>query len=290
VVEKGFSGNTLQAYRNDLYQLVEFLEARGAGRATPLTWPEVDLNLLSDYVAALREKRGYQLATTARKVAAIKSFFNFLVQEGLISQDPTEALSSPRVGRSLPKFLTEEEVRSLLAQPAGEETPEAKRDLAMLELLYATGMRVSELVSLNLGDVNTEEGYVRCLGKGSRERVIPVYPRAARAVKSYLEEARPRLVTSPQEQALFVNRRGERLTRQGFWLILKGYAKRAGIRKPITPHILRHSFATHMLQGGAPLRNVQEYLGHASITTTQVYTHLTSEHLRREYERAHPRA
>jgi len=169
-------------------------------------------------------------------------------------------------------------------------SPEAKRDVAMMELLYAGGMRVSELIAINTGDVNLEAGFVRCFGKGSKERIIPIHRRAAQALEEYLVEARPYLLRNRDQNALFLNRRGQRLTRQGFWLILKAYAKAAGIKTAVTPHTLRHSFATHMLSGGADLRAVQELLGHANISSTQVYTHLTSEHVRQAYEKAHPRA
>jgi integrase/recombinase XerD len=194
------------------------------------------------------------------------------------------------VGRLLPKPLSVSQVRRLLEQPAKQTRPEAKRDRAMLELLYASGMRVSELIALNLGDVDREDGFVRCFGKGHKERLIPIYRQAALFVEEYLKEGRPSLARSEEEKALFLNRRGERLTRQGFWQILKGYAKAAELGEQITPHTLRHSFATHMLSGGADLRSVQELLGHANISTTQVYTHLTSEHLRRTFEKSHPRA
>jgi integrase/recombinase XerD len=284
-VEKGFSGNTVAAYRNDLYQLVGFLDQQGLASG----WPQVTLEALSGYVLQLKDK-GYSLTSLARKVAAVKSFFGFLTEEGTVAQDITEALVSPRVGRRLPKPLTEEEVERLLGETLKGETPEAKRDRAMLELLYATGMRVSELVSLKLGDVNLMQGFVRCLGKGNKERIIQIHEEAMAAVRGYLKEARPKLLSGDHEQALFVNVRGEQLTRQGFWLILKEHAHRAGIRKTVTPHTLRHSFATHMLRRGAPLRNVQEWLGHASIATTQIYTHLTDEHVRETYERSHPRA
>jgi len=182
------------------------------------------------------------------------------------------------------------EVDALLAEPAKSSTPEAMRDVAMLELLYACGMRVSELIDLNVNDVNLKAGFVRCLGKGSKERIIPVHDRAVHSVKEYISEARPHLLRGKEEQALFLNRRGDRLTRQGFWLILKGHAKNAGIKKVVTPHTLRHSFATHILSGGADLRAVQELLGHANISSTQIYTHLTSEHVRHAYDKAHPRA
>ncbi len=288
-VEKGFSENTEGAYRNDLYQLAAYIEeCRQEARGR---WENVTLDDLTAYFTHLREDNGYQERTMARKVAATKSFFNFLVEEGTVKDDPTEALASPRVGRSLPKPLSEDEVERLLDQPAKEETHEARRDAAMLEVLYATGIRVSELVSLDLRDVNLDESFVRCLGKGSRERVVYMYPRAVEALKVYLEQVRPRMGVSKTEEAVFVNRRGTRLTRQWVWAILKEWGKKAEIDpERITPHVLRHSFATHMLRGGAPLRHVQELLGHASITTTQVYTALTQEHMQEEYDKAHPRA
>ena len=310
VVEKGFSWNTLEAYRNDLYQLINYLQewtpstnswqadsenaqAKDSPSVSKMSqggWRQVELGVLTDYISSLRGKRSYRDTTTARKIAAMKSFFNFLVQEGAIEQDPTEFLSAPRVGRSLPKFLSEEEVERLLDQAAKEDSPEGKRDCAILELLYATGIRVSELVSLNVQDTNLQDGYVRCMGKGSKERIAYVYPRAVQALRAYMEEARLLLLSPVEEKALFLNHRGDRLTRQWVWTILKAYARKASLDKPITPHILRHSFATHLLRGGASLRHVQELLGHSSITTTQVYTHLTSEHVRNEYDRSHPRA
>jgi integrase/recombinase XerD len=256
VVEKGFSRNTLEAYRNDLNQFQEFARER-----------------------------------TARKVAALKSFFSFLLVSGVIHEDPTESLGSPRVGRTLPKCLSEAEVKRLLDEAAKAGTSESQRDATILELLYATGLRVSELVSLNVQDLDLQEAYVRCWGKGSRERIAYLYPKALAELKEYLARARVALVgTRKDEPALFVNHRGERLTRQWVWNILKTYSKRAGVDERITPHTLRHSFATHLLQNGASLRHVQELLGHSSISTTQVYTHLTDSHLRQEYEKSHPRA
>ena len=288
-IEKGFSENTINAYRNDLNQLADFIEETAVGKGYTPDWSRVDRNLLISYILDLKE-RNYAPATVARKVAAVKSFFDFLVADGIIKSDPTENLSSPKVGKSLPKPLSATEVELLLAAPARLSTHEAKRDVAMIELLYACGMRVSELISLNMGDVNLEAGYVRCLGKGSKERIIPIHQAASKVVKEYIGEARTYLLHNRDEQALFLNRRGERLTRQGFWLILKTYARAAGIKKPVTPHTLRHSFATHVLSGGADLRAVQELLGHANISSTQIYTHLTTEHVRQAYEKAHPRA
>ena len=327
VVEKGFSQNTLEAYKNDLYQFISYVNGRPPAEPSqngdlplesngPVGWKQMDLDILTSYVSILRSKKSYRDTTTARKVAALKSFFNFLVQEETIDEDPTEFLNAPRVGRNLPKFLSEEEVERLLDRAAKEESAEGRRDWAMLELLYATGLRVSELISLNVQDVNLQDGYIRCIGKGSKERLTYMYSRAVRVLGTYIEEARPLLLlpagaTKPKvdndrngmeiqnerngkpgaaEKALFLNHRGDRLTRQWVWTVLKVYAKKASLDVPITPHTLRHSFATHMLQGGASLRHVQELLGHSSITTTQVYTHLTTEHVRQEYDKSHPRA
>jgi len=288
-VEKGFSANTVGAYRNDLDQLNDFIEGMASAKGFKAEWLSVDRNLLINYIIDLKD-RNYASATVARKVAAVKSFFAFLVAEKKIQNDPTENISSPKVNKSLPKPLSLTEIDVLLAEPAKSSTPEAMRDVAMLELLYASGMRVSELIDLNVNDINLKAGFVRCLGKGSKERIIPIHDRAVRSVKEYISEARPHLLKGKEEQALFLNRRGDRLTRQGFWLILKGHAKAAGIKKVVTPHTLRHSFATHILSGGADLRAVQELLGHANISSTQIYTHLTSEHVRHAYDKAHPRA
>ncbi len=287
-VEKGASGNTIAAYRNDLQQFDSYVTSV-SGNGRPRHWEQLERSLIIDYLVTLR-RRNYADATVARKVAAIKSFFGYLQAEGAIRRNPAESLESPRVGRSLPRPLSVTEIDELLEQPLKRNRPEAKRDRAMLELLYATGLRVTELVSLDVDDVNMSAPYVRCLGKGSKERTIPIHEQAAAAVVEYLNNGRAALVKNRKESALFVNRRGERLTRQGFWLIVKQYAKEANITSDVTPHILRHSFATHMLRGGAPLRNVQELLGHANISTTQVYTQIAREHVRQVYEKAHPRA
>lgn len=288
-VERGASPNTLAAYRNDLVQLTEFLQSRNGHSSEHIAWEEVAEQTISDYVLYLHEL-GYSETTRARKIASTKSLFGFLVNEGVTETNPTTNVSAPRIGRSLPEALTIEEVDRLLAAPGQVHTPEAIRDQAMLELLYASGMRVSELLSLELEHISLEAGWVRCFGKGGKERIVPVHSQATEAVRYYIEEVRPGLLGSKSNTALFLNRRGNRLTRQGFWLILKGYCQRAGLDGKITPHTLRHSFATHLLHGGAPLRHVQELLGHASINTTQVYTHLTSEHVQSEYDHAHPRA
>ena len=290
-VEKGFSGNTLDAYKNDLNQFAAFVREQSAKTDGPEPgWASVDRSMLLNYLVHLKE-RSYAPATMARKVAAVKSFFNFLVAEGVLEKNPAEGISGPKVGKSLPKSISVEDVGRLLEQPGKLSTPEAKRDKAMMELLYATGMRVTELVSLNVRDVNLRAGFVRCFGKGSKERIIPIHNKAIKAVKGYVDDGRTRLLGATEETALFLNRRGQRLTRQGFWLILKGYAKRANITTELTPHVLRHSIATHLLHSGKMnLRELQELLGHANISTTQIYTHLTTERMRRVYDSAHPRA
>ncbi len=294
IVEKGFSQNTSSAYRNDLSQFAEFLQQNGVGGgkgSDSVDWTAVDIDTLNHYITDLRERKGYRNATSARKVASVKSFFGFLAENAIITEDPTESLGTPKVGRSLPKYLSEEEVGRLLDEGYKPATNEGQRDAVMMELLYATGLRVGELVSLNVGDVNAEESYVRCLGKGSKERIVHLYPKALQELKKYMKQSRlVMLGKRKDEQALFVNHRGERLTRQWVWSVLKNYAQSAGIKSSITPHTLRHSFATHLLQNGASLRHVQELLGHSSISTTQVYTHLTSPYVREEYEKSHPRA
>jgi len=288
-VEKGFSGNTIDAYRNDLNQLANFVGEEAAKGGSPASWAGFNRQGMLSYLLNLKE-RNYAATTVARKIAAARSFFDFMVAEGKIRDNPSQNVDSPKVGRSLPKPISISQVRRLLEQPTKLSTPEAKRDKAILELLYASGMRVSELVSLNVSDIDLDGGFVRCFGKGHKERLIPIYRQAALAVEEYIKESRPRLTYSDTEPALFLNRRGERLTRQGLWQILKGYAKSAELDTEITPHTLRHSFATHMLSGGADLRSVQELLGHANISTTQIYTHLTTDHIRRAYEKSHPRA
>ena len=291
VVERGFSQNTLDAYSNDLNQFCKFAQGRLDAGDDPDRWGRVDINLLNAYISELRDNLGYRETTLARKVAAVRSFFGYLSRNGIISDDPTENLGSPRVGRSMPKFISEDEVKRLLNTAADTGTPEGRRDASILELLYATGLRVSEMVNLNVQDVDFEEGFIRTWGKGSKERIVYVYPEALEHLNEYIGGPRVELLGQKKgETALYVNHRGERLTRQWVWNVLKASAKKAGIDPKITPHTMRHSFATHLLQNGASLRHVQELLGHSSISTTQVYTHLTDNHVREEYEQSHPRA
>jgi integrase/recombinase XerD len=287
-VEKGYSENTRVAYKNDLGQFLTFLDARP--NLGVEDWGDVKKDHLVSYILHLKTEREYASTTVARKVAAIKSFFHFLVAEGLIKDDPTATLDSPRVKKYLPRAISQEQVEKLLDAASSKDTPRGLRDRAIMELLYATGMRVSELVALDVGSVDIASACVRVFGKGDKERIIPVYERAVEAVDEYLNKGRIHLLRDPEQKALFLNQRGSRLTRQGLWLIVKGYVKEAGLKVDVTPHTLRHSFATHMLRGGADLRNVQELLGHANIATTQVYTQVSNERLREVYDEAHPRA
>lgn len=275
--DKGFSPNTVVAYKNDLFQLLAFLRD-GPAIVIPLpeTWAGVTAGMAERYFLTLQE-RHYAPATIARKIASVKSFFHFLEGERSIVVNPADGFASPGVRRPLPKTISSLEVDELLDQPLKREKPEGKRDWAMLSMLYATGMRVTELVKLNVEDVFLDEHYpyVRCLGRASRPRDIPLPPASLESLHEYLVNGRDRLVRSPETIALFLNRRGERLTRQGFWLILKSHVRSANLRGEITPHMLRHTFATHMLQSGQlNLRELQGFLGHASISTTQIYTQL----------------
>ena len=289
-VEKGYSVNTLIAYRNDLQQFERFLREQTSQKSAVASWPDVTKQDLIAFILFLKGEREYSSATVARKVAAVKSFFHYLVTEHHLPDDPSATLDSPKVRKYLPKAISKEEVDQLLAAPAALDSSRGRRDRAILELLYATGMRVSEVVNLDVGDVDPASGTVRCIGKGNKERVIPIYDRAIHAVEEYLERARVQLLKKPEQKALFLNHRGNRLTRQGLWLIIRRYVEELGIKTPVTPHTLRHSFATHLLNGGADLRNVQELLGHANISTTQVYTQVSSDRLRSAYDDAHPRA
>lgn len=262
--EKHFTGNTLSAYRNDLRQLQTYLTQQGVK-----DW-SVDAAIVLGFIIWLKE-REYAAASLARKLAATKTFFSYLYKAGLVASDPAAGVGSPRVGRHVPQTISVDEVDRLLAAPGRRSSPEAVRDRAMFSLLYATGMRVSELVSLDLKAVDLADGTVRCTGRAGRQRVLSVDEKTRETLRAYVEKARPGMDHGAAGGALFLNHRGDRLTRQGFWLLMKNYAADAGITSAITPHTLRHSFATHLLGNGALLRDVQQKLGHANISTTQMY-------------------
>ena len=287
-VDRGHSRHTLSAYRNDLGSLIDFLNESDS---RPLSWKDVDESDIRNFLYDL-EERGYASSTKSRKIASAKSFFKFLKEEQIIENNPLVDIRQPRAGQSLPKALTIEEVDRLLETSFAATNAEETRDTAMVELMYAAGLRVSELVGLNLRDVDLDTGTVRTIGKGSKERIIPIYDSAVESISAYIAHSRHKQVRPDidTQGALFLNRRGGRLTRQAYWLRLNKLAIKAGISSNITPHMLRHSFATHLLHGGASLRHVQELLGHSSIATTQIYTHLTNKHVRSEYTKAHPRA
>ena len=269
--EKKYSKNTLAAYNNDLNQLAEYVRSEGqVGRLDTLE-PSLNADLLSGYLHSLRGRK-YTTSTVARKIAAAKSFLKFMADRGRLRGNLASNLASPHVSKPLPKLLSVSEVRRLLAEPAKLSTTDAKRDKTMLELLYATGLRASELMALNTRDIDLKKNTVRCLGSGMKARVIPIDPSVARLVKEYVDIVRPELLNDEKETALFLNRRGERLTRQGFWQIIQGYADKVGLSGKVTPRSLRHSCAAHKLKGGAELESVQELLGHAHISTTRAYT------------------
>jgi len=281
-IEKGLATNTQQAYRKDLLRFLDYLEKGDF----PLH--EVGEAELGSYLYQLRQG-GLSSRSVSRAISCLRSFFRFSLEEGSVSFDPTSHLQSPRFRPKLPHILSLEEVERLLAAPAGQ-SPRQIRDKAMLEVLYATGMRVSELVSLPLNFVDLAVGYLRCMGKGSKERIVPLGSSAISCLKRYLESSRPRLTGGKLSPYLFVGHKGSPLTRQGFWRLIKVYSVRAGISKRVTPHTLRHSFATHLLERGADIRSVQIMLGHSDISTTQIYTHIAREWLKEIYLRYHPRA
>lgn len=277
VNEKNCSANTAAAYHNDLSQFLDYLEAYSTPTTEDITgWHDVGEQVVQNYVFYLKD-RSYASSTIARKVASVKSFLHYLVNSGHLHADPSDHLDSPKVKKNLPRAIRPDEIVRLMAVPASDPSPKALRDRALLEMLYATGMRVTELVNLDLDSVDQVSQTVTCGESGKRRRTVPIYDGARQAVDVYLREGRPQLVVNPSEPALFLNHRGQRLTRQGLWLIIKHYVKEAGIKTPVTPHTLRHSFAAHLLDSGADLREVQERLGHASASTTQVYRHVTDE-------------
>jgi len=284
-VEKGYSPHTVAAYRSDLDQFLLYLVDEDVS-----DWQEVGRSYIERYVQYL-VGRTYASSTVSRKIAAVKSFFHFLVAEGVVKDTPTRAVDSPPVKRHIPHPLSPEEVARLLNAPSqASNTPRALRDRALLELMYATGMRVSEVISLDVDALDLEDGSVRCVGKGDKERIIPLHEYACDVLRIYLEKGRGRFLRDPGERALFLSHLGLPLTRQGLWLLVKEYAAEAGITKNVTPHTLRHSFATHLLDGGAGLREVQKLLGHTSIASTQVYTEISTRRKRQVYDKSHPRA
>lgn len=288
-VERGLSANTVAAYRRDLARYARFLRSNGVRDAR-----RVDDVTAASFVAHLsgsthRDGRRYRATSVVRALAAIRSFHRFLIREGEAQRNPAASVVRPRLPRALPRPISIEDVVRILAT-ADDATPTGLRDRAALETLYGAGLRISELVGLDVDDVDLEEGSVRVLGKGGKERDVPLGRAACEALGAYLTRGRPALATTRSRAALFLNRRGGRLTRQGAARILAAHVKRAGISTRVTPHTLRHSFATHLLEGGADVRVVQELLGHASVATTQVYTLVTREHLREVYFSTHPRA
>ncbi|MEA2379347.1 MAG: integrase/recombinase XerD [Thermoleophilaceae bacterium] len=285
--ERGLSRNTLEAYRGDLLQLGRFLATR---EVSALDAGPGDVgDFLSSLAAGDADHAPVSPATIHRKSACLRSFYRHLRREGLRESDPTATLSAPRRSRKLPQVLTRGEVERLLSQPRGTDS-HALRDRALLELMYASGLRASEAIGLELGDVDLEERVLRARGKGSKERLVPIGQAALRALATYLERGRPELVKNSVEGHMFVNFRGGQLTRQGLYKIVRRHALTAGLADRMSPHTLRHTFATHLLAGGCDLRSVQEMLGHADVSTTQLYTHLSSERLKDVYFKAHPRA
>jgi integrase/recombinase XerD len=288
-VERGLARNTLEAYRRDLARYAAFLRSRGLTDAI-----RADETAVSEFVGSLSGTeyatgRRYRASSVARALAAVRTFHLFLLREGLATTNPAEGVVRPKVARTLPRPLTVAEMEAILSAPSAGDSA-GMRDRAVLETLYGTGIRVSELVGLDVDDLDLDEGSVRVLGKGGKERVVPVGRLAVSALSTYLTRARPAMATNRSGAALILNQRGGRLTRQGTGNILKDAAARAGLSKRVTPHTLRHSFATHLLEGGADIRVVQELLGHATLSTTQIYTLVTGERLREEYFAAHPRA
>jgi integrase/recombinase XerD len=280
-VEKGLSGNTIQSYARDIRKLVDLLKAR----KVPLH--RVTEETLVGFIHG-ESQAGLSARSLARLISALRSFFRFLVLSGLVSKDATAQLTTPSTWLALPKFLTVAEAEALLHSP-DEKKPRGLRDRAMLEVLYGSGLRVSELATLKLAEINLEDGFLVCRGKGGKERIVPLGRSACAAIKRYLAEVRPRFDGGGREE-LFLSRRGRPFTRQGVWKLLRQYAAAAGLAAKISPHVLRHSFATHLLERGADLRSVQLMLGHSQITTTQIYTHVSRERLRRVYDKFHPRA
>ncbi len=282
-LERGLSPNTQTAYRADLNKFINFLERRKITTLNAVSRKDV-LNFLMD-----AKEHALSLNSISRLFVSVKIFFRFLHQEGLLSQNVTEVMESPRLWKVLPATLSFKEVERLLAAPEGDK-PGAIRDRALLEMAYATGLRVSELCALTLNDVHFDAGYLRCVGKGQKERVVPFSEKSGAVLTKYLTQVRPQLTADPLNRVVFLTRTGKGFSRKSIWKMVKQYARKAGIVKPISPHTLRHSFASHLLHNGAPLRIIQEMLGHADIATTQIYTHIDQSRLKAIHEQFHPRA
>jgi integrase/recombinase XerD len=282
-LEQGASGRTIEAYRRDVARLVDFARTRAASLPSDIT-----SKLLREFVFHLKDV-GLSPSSIRRNISAVRTYFRFLLADGAVTRDPSERLETPKRWRTLPEVLTVEEVSRLLAAPTLDD-PLAFRDRAMLELAYGAGLRVSEWITIGVRDVMLEDKLVRVFGKGSKERLVPIGRSAIGAIATYTRELRPRLEKGSGKGVLFLNARGEPLSRMGAWKILRRYVERAKIEKRVSPHTLRHSFATHLLEGGADLRAVQEMLGHADISTTQIYTHVDREYLRQVHKQYHPRA
>jgi integrase/recombinase XerD len=271
------SANTIVAYRNDLNQFLAYLAQISSSTGTQLTvWTDIDATILHSYIVACQEQE-YTSSTVARKIAAVKSLFKYLYTISLIEQDFAESLKTPKFKKSLPRAIRTEEILKLLSEPTKQHSPQALRDKALLETLYATGVRVTELVNLNVANVDLVAQTIQCAEGSKRKRTVALYDHATQALRRYMEEGRPNLLVDPAEGALFLNHRGQRLTRQGLWLIIKRYVHQVGIKITVTPHTLRHSFAAHLLNAGANLRDVQERLGHTSLSTTQMYRQVSNE-------------
>lgn len=281
-IEKGASANTLEAYRHDVTRFLDFLGGRDLG------FEHAEMNDIISFIIMLREM-GLSAPSLARNLSSIRAFYQFLLSEGTLTSDPTAQIDAPKLWRKLPTVLSVAEIDALLAQPDAS-TSLGIRDQAMLEVAYACGLRVSEMIHLKLQDIYWEHGFLRCFGKGSKERLVPIGQSALAWTRRYQEKIRPELVRKHPTDILFVNWRGKPLTRMGYWKILRKYVIRANIDKHVSPHTLRHSFATHLLEGGADLRAVQEMLGHADISTTEIYTHIDRTYLREVHRTYHPRA
>ena len=281
-VERGLAQNTIVSYQKDLVSYIDFLRARSIDVLSRVTKDDIRNFML------YQKDKGLATNSIARHLAAIKVFHRFLVRERILKTDPSSLIDSPRLWKKIPEILTENEVDALLNQPDIRDK-QGMRDKAILEIFYATGMRVSEAVNLKVDNLNLDIGFLRCIGKGNKERVIPLGKKAISSLKRYLEISRPRLLKNKASESLFLNRFGRKISRQSLWKIIKKYARQARIKKPIRPHTLRHSFATHLLERGADLRSVQEMLGHSNISTTQIYTHINKDRLKAIHRMFHPR-